>query len=255
MRAMTNPITRVLSLGLLGLALSAPAMAADRDDYNDYIDRLARKSGLDGELALRIIAVGLENNERLIRGEKLSQSDVYCFFGEPTGSKLTHLICRENDNTKLDTGKLRVASSVDTAQGGSGGGADIHARTSRVIMSFPAREPRLLGYIEMLPGLPSMNQRLVAVGLATGSIPQGLPTMAELDRFVEAYREVGAITDRYDPRIQSARGAQRDRLIRESDQAMARAIRDAGLEMQRYNEIVEHVSSQPELFEYVKNRV
>lgn len=244
-----------------GLTMGNAALAADADraDYEEFVQQLGDRLGFQGEFALRIIALGLENAELAASTEKrkqLSPESVVCNFQKPTGKRYTHVMCREMQHMGTGMGAITGGSSADVEAHGSGPGAPINASTSKNILVYPAREREVEKFIEMLPGLPSMNKRLVFEGMASRSVPEGLPTKAELDRFVDAYAAVRSVRQRYDGRIANAGSQQAaDRLRQEADAALSRAIREAGLAEDRYNQIVEHVSSHPELFNYVKRNL
>jgi len=250
---MTRP-ERFLIAILIASALPVISSAVDQQDYDRFTARLERQFGYQGEYVLRLMAVGMENYELAVSTatrDQLTDDDVICTFHKPTGQRLTHLVCRRFRDMQADL-NMSPTTANDMLASGRGHGAPMTTSPSRDVLSYPVRKRELEQYIAMLPGLPEMNRRLVAEGIATRSVPAGLPTSDELDRFVAAYAEVNRIATQYDPMIATADGSTRQRLVAESDAAMTRAISAAGLTPARYNEIVEHVSTHSELFAYVR---
>ena len=230
-------------------AATIPSRAQADEAYDSLVARMGRDLGIEGELALRIVAQGLPNaaiGSPAERRERLGSRDILCDFEVPTGQHFTNVVCREyqyhSDNA--------VGSGASTGRGG-----DLTVGVSRNLLVYRVREGQIRNAIAQLPGLPAMNDRLVAEGLAGLPLPVGLPTEEELEKFVRAYRGVNEVSRRYDPMIATASGSGLNQLRREADDAMVRAIRDAGLAADRYNEIVEHVGTHPELFEYVRNHL
>jgi len=66
---------------------------------------------------------------------------------------------------------------------------------------------------------------------------------------------VRVIAREYDPLIVEAGGRERQELIAKSDRLMSRAIVDAGLSIDRYNEISDLVSRYNTLRDYVRERL
>lgn len=250
-----TPIVLIMSLAAPG----ASALGEDRQDYDLFVGRLGEQLEVQGEFALRVIALGLENYELVSSSETRDQvaaDEPVCFFDKPTGRHFTHLICREARDIGIGVDKPTTGgSSADFSMGGFGNGVSPMMTVSRHIFMYPAREREVRNYVEQLPGLPEMNQRLVTEGMVTRMVPVGLPTRAELDLFVAAYLGTRQIGNQYDLLIERASDADRTRLRLESDRVMAEAIEEVGLSVDRYNQIVEHVSYEPELFAYVRERV
>lgn len=237
---------------------SSAASADDREEYDTFIEQLSNRLDRNGELALRIIALGMENYQVANRNdadELLELDEVVCYFDEPTGSSITHVICREFQHTAAGE-RVSVSSSVGAASPGGGvGGTIMGATGSRNILTFPVRERKAEQMIAMLPGLPEMNERLVYEGVRGLPLPVGLPTRDELDLFVDAYIATSVVDRQYQPLLANASGADRNRLVREFDDAQAEAIEGVGLTVSRYNEITEHVGTHSELWDYVVPRI
>lgn len=259
-------VDRIWTQGLRTMALSAMAsatmalfsvtaqagasgepIATDREEYSTFLEFLERRTGVDGELALRIIALGLRNQEDRTPSE-LGPDDVICEFGQPVGTNLTHILCGEVQH-------MRAGSGLGTEGFRSSGMTRLGDQSARFAIAVPAQRAKVERLIRMLPGLPSMNERLVRIGLHGRALPTGLPDEAEMQAFVRAYRAVSSVSDRFDPQIAVAQGERRRELIRESDRAMIEAIRASGLSVERYNSIAGHVQTEPELFTYVRERL
>jgi hypothetical protein len=235
----------ILSTVLIAASLGfTPATQAD-EDYDLLIERLSRQLDMDGELALRIMAQGLRNADYGSSSERaanLSADDVICTFVKPTGERFTNIQCRQyryhSDNALMGSNSERGATAGMT--------------TGHNLFQYRIRERQARDAIAQLPGLPSMNDRLVAEGIRGLPLPQGLPSQAELDQFIRAYRRVNELDRQYEPMLATATGSALNELRREADDAMVQAIQESGLNWQRYNEITEHVATHAELFEYVR---
>jgi uncharacterized protein DUF4168 len=226
----------------------APAPVAADEDYDELVQKLGESFDREGELMLRIIAQGVRNGEIRNSAERqrlLEPTDIVCSFGKPTGQHFTHVMCRE----------FRFASDNALASSTSDRGTTSISAVSHTAFVYRVREREMRNAIDQLPGLPSMNDRLLAEGLAGLPLPQGLPSQDELDQFVQAYRGVNQISNQYDPLIATASGSDLNRLRREADDAMVAAIQSSGLSWERYNEITEHVGTHPELFQYVREHI
>jgi Domain of unknown function (DUF4168) len=234
----------ISSVVLAAAFLAAPTTHAD-EAYDNLVQRLSTSFDRDGELILRIVAQGVRNAEigsASERRARLEPTDIICVFGEPTGQHFTNVMCREY--------RFHSDNAIVSSNSERGAGSDVTA--SRRAFQYRIRERQALAAIAQLPGLPSMNDRLVAEGLAGLPLPQGLPSQDELEQFVRAYRDVNAVSRQFEPLIATATGESLNGLRRQADDGMVRAIEGAGLDWERYNEITEHVSTHPELFEYVR---
>lgn len=242
--------TRLWSGLLLALCLIWVPAAGMADDPARQIERIGKRLGIDGQLAVRIIAMGLEN-QRSDRPE--DAREIVCFYDQPTGSHITHVLCATNRS--LGAGPGNVPFSLFGSSNGNASPMIGAPDAGGFLIAMPANPRRMERLIDSLGGLPGMNERLVQMGLAGLEIPDDLPTADELDRYAEALVEVEAIGDRYDARLSEADGEARARLRRESEHRMEVVIRRAGLRLERYNRITELVTQHPELFEYVRERL
>jgi hypothetical protein len=245
-----------LSIGCLAAGLAPLAASAlDRDDYETFVARLERQFGFQGEFVLRIMAAGVENYalaRHVETRDQVSADDITCVFERPPGETRIHLVCRKWRDMEPDAITSTGGTSGDISAYGAGSGGQTRLSPGRDILVYQIHRRALEQYVGMLPGLPEMNRRLVAEGMATRSVPAGLPTREELDQFIGAYREVNTLGQHFDELIAAANHRERRGLVLESDAAMGRAILRSGLSEARYNEIVEFVSTQPELFAYVR---
>lgn len=224
----------VLSFCLI-MALAAGIDAATAAEEPVELDKITVE-GIQQGLVMRAIQVAL-NTPRSSKREDLDK--MVCWFDQRTGSHQTYLYCSTNRALEKTSSYLQGA--------GSPVGID-EIVMYRVNRGELEKNLAALGPVEV-------NQEIVQRTMAGEKLPDNLPDQAELDSFVEAFAQVRAVSESYDPRINAASGEKRDALIRESDARMIAAIRDAGLTVERYNEISELVSRYANLKEYVRNNV
>lgn len=226
-------------LFVAGLAVQ-PVMAGDADKVTlDDIE----VTGMSHELGMRAIKLALDT-PRSSRVE--DQDKLVCWFDRVTGSHLTQLYCATN----------RVLEEAGDFASAALGGPSTAASSSALkkIRSWSVDRTEFEAALAAL-GPADLNAEIVARAMQGEPLPEGVPGEEELDRFAAAMADVRAISARYDGRIAEARGDERDRLLRESDGLMAQAISDAGLSIDRYNEISELVSRYNSLRLEVRERL
>lgn len=200
-------------------------------------------TGVSEALALRAIHVALER-KRSDRAEDLDK--MVCWYDQITGSRMTQLFCSTNRVLRrtgdFARGQLAETASADAPTGARG------VRSWRVDRAELEARLRALGPVDV-------NEEIVARALSGEPVPDDVPTDEELDRFANAFEEVRQIAADYDPRIAAASGDQRQRLVNESDRLMAERIREAGLSIERYNEVSGMVERFGSIREHVRDRV
>ncbi len=220
------------------LPAAQPAWSASEEPVE--LDEI-RVTGMSQELGLRAIKAALDT-PRSGRAEDLDK--MVCWFDKGPGSFMTHLYCATN---------RVLRDSADFASGAMGGtpkGAspDALARIQHWRVNRGELEARLARF-----GPSELNQEIVARALQGEPLPENVPSGEELDGFTRALAQVREIGAEFDPRIAAASEVDRGGLIAQSDRLMEEAIREAGLTVERYNEISEIVSRYESLREQVSN--
>lgn len=114
-----------------------------------------------------------------------------------------------------------------------------------------------------------LSTTLVTFGLATPVMAQNAPadtavpsataaanayTDTQLQNFINASRQVAAISQEYTPRIESTTDQhEREQIFREADDKMVAAVKDEGLSVNEFNAINQQLPQDPQLEQHVNN--
>lgn len=179
------------------------------------------------EFMLRLIKSGLDAN----RSSKFEDRDQpYCWFDKPTGSHLTYLYC--SLNKYLDQASRSAQAVVGY------GSEDNPTFNSKIFRS--ARPVNRVELRERLARLGSgeVNDEILDQALQGAPLPEAeLPDDAELERFSAALVQVRDIRADVAGELEDSPPGEREAVVARGDEAMARAIEEAGLSVNRYNEI------------------
>jgi len=210
-----------VGLAALAAALAVPAAAQQPSVELDAMT----VTGERVEMALRAIQVGLDN-ARSTRAE--DRDELVCWFDSKTGSRLQHLFCATN-------GALNESSDyVQRVLLGMAGGRNGKGRDDIFVSRTPVNRAELKRRLERL-GPISVSRELVRRARRSEGVPEDVPGADELERFVQARREI-----RQGPR----RGDER-----------RQALTRAGLSERRYREIQALAAELPSLGAYVNERL
>lgn len=233
------------TMAFLMISASAVALMQSRDDPPGPeagsvelpdLEVLGEKQ----ELALRLIKSGLESS----RSEKYEHRNrPFCWFDKATGSHMTYLYCAKN---KYLGQSARWAQGIFGYGPGDSPTFQDNIYRSRLHIS-PGQVRRMLDKL----GPSDLNDEIVNQALRGAPMPDRVPSVDELDRFVEALAEVRAIRSELSESLVDLSARERNRKIERADRRMTMVIKDAGLTVERYNEISDLV----ERFESLRKRV
>lgn len=228
-----KPAIRITSACLL--ALPFLAQAQDGSQYPDQetvelpdLEVMGEKQ----ELALRFIKTGLESDRSNLHEDR---NKPYCWFDKATGSHMTYLYCGLNRALNAESRYWESMFTNATAAAGS-----LRDRRHVYRSQFPVNRARLEKLVDRL-GPSALNEEILARGLRGEAPPDDVPSTEEVDRFARALAQVRAIRDGGDRRNAESR--------------MVAAIQDAGLTIDRYNQISDLVERYESLREMVKERL
>lgn len=185
------------------------------------------------ELALRFIKAGLEA-DRSMRYE--DRNKPYCWFDKATGSHQTYLYC--GLNRSLNASSRYWQSYLNPRTSGMPAPGTLRNRRNVVRSAIPVKRGAVEEMVARL-GPSEFNQEIVARGLRGEPLPDNVPTEAEVDRFARALARIKELRDEYD----------------DAQAELIDAIRDAGLTVERYNQISDLVERYDSLREMVRQRM
>lgn len=138
----------------------------------------------------------------------------------------------------------RELATSDSGGTGPSGMGKLGLTGSRIQTNHPAARRGLVFRVRgaALREIKSMpdEQGTKAMVAPPGGI---MPPHSDMERFAAAYTEVKRIRERYDRRMaQAGADSERRELQREADRSMTKAIEEAGLDVERYNEIADKIA-------------
>ena len=180
------------------------------------------------EVAFRLVRYAMDTP----RSDKREDRDVWvCWIDRNTGSRLRYLSCARNGDLWAlrpdPTGRLGSNSDwSDFAPTGAAGYGTI-MRSTR-----PVNRTKFMKMLATMPGNDEFDREFVALARSGQQLPRDIPGEEELDRFALAYRAVGELADASDDTLESA-------------------ILGQGLTLDRYNRIVDLLST----YQSIENQV
>lgn len=213
--------------------LTAEEAAAAEEQPLDLgrIEVVGETFTFEQELQLRLVRQALKNK----RSDKREDIDEWvCWYEAEVGSRIRRLKCARNgDLWALRPIEMAPGVLVGGAQGTPGRGYG-----TVWVARMPVREKRFEEQLEMLPGSDDFDREFIAMAGLGERPPRDIPTDAEFDQFAAAYLEVESLLEQ---------GA--------DDDALAAAINAKGLEVARYNRIVDLIGVYQSLMNEVAMRI
>jgi hypothetical protein len=207
-------------------AEEAAAAAAEEPLVLDDLEIVADGLSFEQEFTLRMLRESLDKP----KSQKEEDRDEWvCWVDEATGSSFNYLNCARNGDiwalqpSSMGGGSMAIGAPMPQAGYGS------IMRSSR-----PVNRAKLRQAMENLNGNAEFDREFIALSLSGERPPRDIPDEEELDRFAEAYAELGRLQQR---------GASESRQIG--------AIEAKGLTLARYNRIAELT----EVYQSIENQV
>lgn len=207
-------------------AEEAAAAAADAPLELDNLEIVAEGLSFEQEFALRMLRDALEKP----KSQKYEDRDKWvCWVDRATGTRLKYLNCARN-------GDLWALQPSSLGGGGMAIGAPVPVGGYGKILrsSNPVNQYKLKQAMGNLHGDEDFDKEFIALSLSGERPPRDIPDEEELDRFAQAYGDLGRLQER---------GASEGRQIG--------AIEEAGLTLARYNRIAELT----EVYQSIENQV
>lgn len=236
----------IVGLSLLAVSSQVPAFVQPADGSSDSSMGVLELQDMEvrderQEFMLRLIKSGLDED----RSSKFEDRDKpYCWFEKPTGSHLTYLYC--SLNKYLDQSSRSAQAVVGY------GSEDNPTFNSKIFRS--ARPVNRVELREKLARLGSgeVNDEILDQAIQGAPLPEAeVPDDAELERFSTALGQVRDIRTNVAGELEDTSPGEREAVVARGDEAMVRAIEEAGLTVNRYNEI----SGLVERFDSLRKRV
>ena len=189
------------------ISQEARANAEEQPLELDPIDVTGEGWSLQQETTLRMLRSALGKP----KSQRQEDRDVWvCWIDEATGSNFNYLNCARNGDLWALERPFGLAGPTMPI-----GGYGTILRSER-----PVNKSKLNRVLANLNGSAEFDQEFLNMRLQGQEPPRDIPDTEEMDQFAEAYRSVSRL---------ARRGASEDRQIR--------AIRAAGLSLDRYNRI------------------
>lgn len=237
-------LTALLTLPIALLAQDDPRGEPEESDALGTI-RLdpMEVRGRKEELALRMIKLAYERKPSK-RAEDLDK--VVCWVDNATGSHLNYLYCGTNRAlhrmNAAGRGTLHelIRTYHDPRIGGPREPMTAPPGTNNMIFRSDQAVTRgQIKHVMQKLGPSEVNREILERVSAGEPMPDNLPDESEIASFLTAYRDVRQTRARYDERLSQAAAGERAALQAEADTRMMEEIREAGLGIDRYNEIAE----------------
>jgi hypothetical protein len=102
--------------------------------------------------------------------------------------------------------------------------------------------------------VPLASAQAQAPNAQTQAQPSNIPDQ-KLDATAAAVQQVSTIKQNYDEKLTSAPPGEKERIAKQANDAMARAVTDRGLSVEEYNSILEVAQNDPQIRQKILQRI